>query len=89
MIYSKSKEETSKSSEQHDLGSLLLKLSKSFFYYGKLWNANGMKAMNHILILSKSEKGTLKSNARNTIQGDFCLHCEQIKYNTNRIKTKS
>ena len=29
MIYSKSKEEILKSSEQHDLGSLLLKLSKS------------------------------------------------------------
>ena len=29
MIYSKSKEETSKSNEQHNLGSLLLKLSKS------------------------------------------------------------
>ena len=48
MIYSKSKEKTSKSSEQHDLGSLLLKLSKS---YRKLCNANGIKAMNHILIL--------------------------------------
>ena len=56
MIYTKSKEETSKLSEP--LGSLLLKLS----------NANGIKAMNHILILSRSEEGAPKSNARNTIQ---------------------
>ena len=27
--------------------------------------------MNHILIISKSEEGTLKLNARNKIQGDF------------------
>ena len=38
--------------------------------------------MNHILILSRSEERTLKSNARNTIQGD-------IKYNTNGIKEGS
>ena len=69
MIYSKSKEETSKLSEQHDLGSLLLKLAN---HSGKLCNANGIKAMNHVLILSRSEEGTLKSNARNTFQGDFC-----------------
>ena len=62
MIYSKSKEETSKLSEQHDLESHSRKLS----------NANGIKAMNHILIHSKSEEGTPKSNGRNTIQGAFC-----------------
>ena len=33
-----------------------------------------------------SQEGTLKSNARNTIQWDFT---EQIKYNTNGIKTRS
>ena len=32
---------------------------------GKLCNANGIKAMNHILILSRSEEGTPKSNAEN------------------------
>ena len=48
-------------------------------------NANGIKAMNHILILSRSEEGTLKSNARNTIQGDFCWHwANQIQYYRNR-----
>ena len=61
MIYSKLEEETSKSSEQHDLGSLLLKLSK----LSKLCNADGIKAKNHILILSRSEEGTPKSNAEN------------------------
>ena len=69
MIYSKSKEETSKSTEQHDLGSLLLKLRNQS---GKLYNANGIKAVNHILILLRLEEETLKSNVRNTIQGDFC-----------------
>ena len=49
---------------------------------------HGMKAMNHILILSRSEEGTLKSNSRNTIQGDSA-HTERIKYNTNGIKTRS
>ena len=39
---------------------------------GKLCNANGIKATNHILILSRSEEGTLKSRPRNTIQGDLC-----------------
>ena len=82
MIYLKSKEKTSKSSEQHDLGSLPPKLS------GKLCNANGIKAMNHILILSMSEEGKPKSNARNTIQGDSA-DTEPIKYNTNGIKTGS
>ena len=32
---------------------------------GKLRNANGIKAMNHILILSRSEEGAPKSNAEN------------------------
>ena len=44
--------------------------------------------MNHILILSRSEEGTLKSNVRNTIQGDSA-DTERIKYNTNEIKTGS
>ena len=69
MIYSKTKEERSKSSEQRDLGSLLLKLSN---HSRKLCNANGIKAMNNILILSRSDEGTLKSNERNGIHGDFC-----------------
>ena len=71
MIYSKSKEETSKSNEQHNLGNFLPKLSK---LYWEMCNANGIKtkAMNHILILSRPEQGTPKSNARSTIQGDFC-----------------
>ena len=59
MIYSKSKEETSKSKARSN-------------HRGKLCNANGIKAMNHILILSMSEEGTPKSNARNAIQGDSC-----------------
>ena len=47
-----------------------------------------MKAMNHILILSRSEEGTFKSNSRNTIQGDSA-ETEQIKYNTIGIKNRS
>ena len=61
MIYSNSKEGTSKSSEQQNLGSLLLKSSK-------LYQANGIKAINHILIYSRSDEGTTKSNTRNAIQ---------------------
>ena len=61
MIYSNSKEGTSKSSEQQNLGSLLLKSSK-------LYQANGIKAINHILIYSRSDEGTPKSNTRNAIQ---------------------
>ena len=64
MIYSKSKEETSKSSKQHDLGSLPANHSV------KLYDANGIKAMNHIMILSRPEEGAPNLNARNTIQGD-------------------
>ena len=44
--------------------------------------------MNQILILSRSEERMFKSNARNTIQGDF-TDTEQIKCNTNGIKTVS
>ena len=61
MIYSNSKEGTSKSSEQQNLESLLLKWSK-------LYQANGIKAINHILIYSRSDEGTPKSNTRNAIQ---------------------
>ena len=61
MIYSKSKEGTSKSSEQQNLESLLLKSSK-------LYPANGIKAINHILIYLRSDEGTPKSNTRNAIQ---------------------
>ena len=50
MIYSKSKDELSKSIEQHNSG--------------KLYNVNWIKPMNHILILSRSEEETLKLNAR-------------------------
>ena len=54
MIYSKSKEETSKSSEQQDLGILLLNWTN---HRGKLCNANGIKAINHLLSLSRLEEG--------------------------------
>ena len=43
--------------------------------------------MNHILILSKSEKGALTSNARNN-SGRLLLTLSEI-YNTNGIKTGS
>ena len=82
MIYLKSKAKTSKSSEQQDLENLLLKLR------GKLCNPNGIKAMNHKLILSGWKEGKPKSNARNTIQGDS-TDTEPVKYNTNGIKTGS
>ena len=55
MIYSKWKEERSKLSEQHDLGHLQWNWAN---HSRKLCNANGIKAMNHILILSRSEEGT-------------------------------
>ena len=78
MIYSKSKEETSKSSKQHDLGSLTANHSV------KLCDANGIKAMNHIMILSRPEEGAPNLNARNTIQGD-CWHWSiQIQYKRNQ-----
>ena len=77
MINSKSKEETSKSSEQHDLESLLL---KSASHKLKLFNANGIKAMKYLLIYSRSEERTPKSNTRNKVI---------IKYNANGIKTGS
>ena len=64
MIYSKPKEETPKSSEQHDL--------ESANHSPKLSNANGIKAMNHILIHSRSEERTYKLNTRNAIQRSFC-----------------
>ena len=54
---------------------------------GKLCNAKGIKAINHILIHSKSEKGTLTSNARNN-SGRLLLTLSEI-YNTNGIKTGS
>ena len=48
---------------------------------GKLCNANGIKTMNHIVILSRSEEETPKLNATNTIQGDFCWNwANQIQY---------
>ena len=49
---------------------------------------NRIKAMNQILILSRSEEGKPKLNARNTIQGYFS-DTERIKYNTNGIKSGS
>ena len=55
MIYSNSKEEISKSSAQHDLESLLLNRAS---HSEKLYN-NGIKAINHILIQSRSEERNL------------------------------
>ena len=50
-------------------------------YSGNLCNANGIKTINYILILSKSEEGTPKSNARNIIQGACCWHgANQIQH---------
>ena len=40
----------------------------------KSCSANGIKAMDHILIHSRSEKGSLKSSVRNIIQGAFYRH---------------
>ena len=78
MIYSKSKEERSKLSEQDDLGAFCWNWAN---HSGKLCNSNRIKAMNHILTLSKSEEGTLKSNTRNTVQGDFYRHwVNEIQY---------
>ena len=61
MIYSKSKRETSKSSEQHDLGSLLLKLSKS----NTILTESKPEVQNK-LICSKSREDTGKSSGPTT-----------------------
>ena len=46
---------------------------------------NGIKAMNSILVLSRSVEGTLKSNAWNAIRGDFCWHpANQTQYQRNQ-----
>ena len=44
----------------------------------KLFSANGIKAMDHILLHSRSEEGTPKSNTRNTIQRAFCWQYSTI-----------
>ena len=54
MICSKPKEQTARSSEHKDLERVLLKPSK---HRWELCNANGIKAMNHILIHSRPEEG--------------------------------
>ena len=51
----------------------------------KLNSANGIRSINHLLIRSRSEEGTCKSIARNTIQGPF-RYTEQIKCNNKGIK---
>ena len=56
MIYSKSKEERSKSGEQHACREPSAETEQII----QLCNANGIKVMNHILISSSSEEGTLK-----------------------------
>ena len=82
MICSKWKEERSKLSGQHDLGHLQWNWAN---HSRKLCNDNAIKTMNHILILSRSEEGTLILNARNTIQGDSCWHwANQIQYKRNQ-----
>ena len=68
MIHSNSKKERSKTSQEHALGSFL----HLAYHSGKLCNVDGIQAMDPILILSRSEEGTVKSNARNTIQVEFC-----------------
>ena len=80
MISSKSKEERSKSSEQHDLRSLLLKLSKSYLMvmesksWTKYWFSQGQRK-EHL-------HGMREIQFR-----EASADTERIEYNTNGIKT--
>ena len=69
MVYSMSKGITSKSSEQQDLESLLLKSSKLKPENVKCsWNQSHEPYIDSL----KIEEGAPKSNTRNKIQGSFC-----------------
>ena len=67
MVYSMSKEITSKSSEQQDLESLLLKSSKP-----KPENVKCSQSHEPYIDSLKVEEGAPKSNTRNKILGSFC-----------------
>ena len=80
MIYPKSKEQSSESSEQHDLRSLLLKLSKSYLMvmesksWTKYWFSQGQRK-EHL-------HGMREIQFR-----EASADTERIEYNTNGIKT--